>query len=215
MSSNTDTTATGGTGNPFQIHLQKGGEPRIVSRDPEYIAAALALFYPSSSVASSTPLENVAVEDLTSNEPNKGSRRASRHAAMQFLYAWDLARPEPRQLFEFTRRFFEALEFPRETYAFGEELAIGTIENIDEVDGVIRRRANNWSLERVAKVDLSILRLGVHEILHRPDIPPIVTINEAIEMSKRFSSADARRFINGVLDRLLEESGRNPREAIA
>jgi N utilization substance protein B len=71
---------------------------------------------------------------------------------------------------------------------------------MDEIDDVIRGYLQNWDFKRIARVDLAILRLAVHEMLRRPDIPPVVSINEAIDLSKLYSNADSRRFINGILD---------------
>jgi N utilization substance protein B len=72
--------------------------------------------------------------------------------------------------------------------------------------------AHNWEFERIAKIDLAILRLAMFEMLHRKDIPPVVSINEAIDLSKQFSNADSKRFINGILDRLKDQLGRDARK---
>ncbi len=71
-----------------------------------------------------------------------------------------------------------------------------------EIDAVISKSATNWSTDRIAKVDLAILRLAVFELLFRDDIPPVVSINEAVDLAKEYSSGEARRFVNGVLDRV-------------
>lgn len=81
-----------------------------------------------------------------------------------------------------------------------------------ELDGHIKGLAHNWEFERIAKIDLAILRLAMFEMLHRKDIPPVVSINEAIDLSKLYSSADAKRFINGVLDRMKDQLGRDLRK---
>ena len=125
-------------------------------------------------------------------------RRECRAAAFQFLYAWSVNRPA--NLGADLELFFQHLEKPRDYYAFAEELIHGTIEHIDEIDGHIKALAHNWEFDRVARIDLAILRLAMYEMLHRKDIPPVVSINEAIDLSKQFSSADAKRFINGILD---------------
>jgi transcription antitermination protein NusB len=138
-------------------------------------------------------------------------RRESRIAAVQFLYTWEVNRPD--DLNDGVRVFFEGKDRERDFYAFGEELIHGVIENLPAVDDKIRALATNWDFRRIAKVDLSILRLAVYEILFRKDIPPIVSINEAIELGKMFSSADAKRFINGVLDKLKEGLDRPLRKA--
>jgi N utilization substance protein B len=73
--------------------------------------------------------------------------------------------------------------------------------------------AQNWDFERIAKIDLAILRLAMFEMTQRRDIPPVVSINEAIDLSKQFSNADSKRFINGILDRLKDQLGRDARKA--
>ena len=138
-------------------------------------------------------------------------RRDNRVAALQFLYMWD-ANP-PQDLAAELRRFFEAQEHPRDYYGFAEELANGTIEHIGEVDDVIKEHARNWDFKRIARVDLAILRLAIYEMLHRRDIPPVVSINEAIDLSKSFSIPDAKRFINGILDQFKLKLNRPLRDA--
>jgi N utilization substance protein B len=137
-------------------------------------------------------------------------RRDGRMAAVQFLYSWELNRPE--DLANALELFFAEQEQPRDHFAFGEELIHGSIEHISEIDGHIRGLAQNWDFERIAKIDLTILRVGIYEMLYRKDIPPVVSINEAINLSKQFSNADAKRFINGILDRLKDQIGRDARK---
>ena len=137
-------------------------------------------------------------------------RRECRAAAFQYLYAWSVNHPS--SLPEDLRLFFEHLNQPRDYYGFAEELIHGAIEHVDELDGHIRALAHNWEFDRIAKIDLAILRLAMFEMLHRKDIPPVVSINEAIDLSKQYSSADAKRFINGVLDRMKDKLGRDARK---
>lgn len=138
-------------------------------------------------------------------------RRDGRVAAVQYLYAWSLN--APANLAEDLRVFFESLEQPRDHYAFGEELIQGTILHVAEIDARIRTLAQNWEFERIARIDLAILRVAMFEMIFRKDIPPVVSINEAIDLSKQFSNADAKRFINGILDRLKDQLGRDARKA--
>ena len=138
-------------------------------------------------------------------------RRDGRVAALQFLYAWSLN--QPKNLAEDLRVFFENCEQPREHYAFGEELIQGVIEHIADLDSHIKGLAHNWEFERIAKIDLAILRVAMFEMLYRKDIPPVVSISEAIDLSKQFSNADSKRFINGILDRLKDQLGRDARKA--
>jgi N utilization substance protein B len=138
-------------------------------------------------------------------------RRDGRVAAVQYLYAWSIN--PPSNLLEDLRLFFENQDSPRGHYAFGEELIHGAIGAIAEIDGHIRVLAHNWEFARIAKIDLAILRVAIFEMIHRKDIPPVVSINEAIDLSKQFSNADAKRFINGILDRLKDRVGRDARKA--
>jgi N utilization substance protein B len=146
------------------------------------------------------------------NKANKTSiRRDNRMAAIQFLYMWEINPSDSRE-YGFNQ-FFEHQEKPREYYSFAEELAQGVLDNLTAIDETIRTNALNWKFERIAKVDLAILRLSIYELLHREDIPPIVTINEAIELSKIFSHEDAKRFINGILDKIKTQLNRPLRKA--
>lgn len=138
-------------------------------------------------------------------------RRDGRVAAVQFLYAWSLN--TPKNLADDLRIFFENCEQPREHYAFGEELIQGVIQHSADIDAHIKALAHNWDFDRIAKIDLAILRVAIFEMMFRKDIPPVVSINEAIDLSKEFSNADAKRFINGILDRLKSQLGRDARKA--
>jgi N utilization substance protein B len=138
------------------------------------------------------------------SEPEKVNRRKQRREnrviAMQFLYMHDINPDEypADQL----RVFLEGQEQSREYYAFAEELIQGTLKERDAIDAIIKERTQNWTFARIARVDLAILRLAIYELLHRPDIPPVVTIDEAIELGKEFSNEESRRFLNGILDKV-------------
>ena len=141
----------------------------------------------------------------------RSQRRENRKCAIQFLYQWEVNKPE--QLADGIRVFIETQEEPREYFAFCEELVHGTIEQIEVVDKEIMENASNWTFDRIAKVDLAILRLAIYELLIRTDIPPIVSINEAIDLSKIFSTPDSKRFINGILDKMKDKIDRPLRKA--
>lgn len=134
-----------------------------------------------------------------------------RVAAMQYLYSWSINRP--KDLNDDLRIFFENQEEPRDYYAFAEQLIFGIIENIETIDEKIMELARNWDFDRIAKIDLSILRLATYELLFRKDIPPVVTINEAVDLSKDYSTAESRRFVNGILDKLRGGLDRPSRSA--
>jgi N utilization substance protein B len=142
-------------------------------------------------------------------------RKDGRVAAVQYLYAWSLN--QPRSLAEDLTYFFQKKEEEdgkaRDHFSFGEELIQGTLKEIAPIDDRIRTLAKNWDFHRIARMDLAILRVAIFEMLFRKDIPPVVSINEAIDISKRFSSEDSKRFINGILDKLKEQLDRPARSA--
>lgn len=139
------------------------------------------------------------------------ARRDNRAIAMQFLFQFSMNPPEDLSLD--LERFFAAQEKKREKFSFAEDLIHGVLENLEEIDTVIRSYTRNWDFSRIAKVDLAILRLAIYEMLYRKDIPPVVSINEAIDLSKVYSIPDAKRFINGILDQFKLTLGRPLREA--
>ena len=96
----------------------------------------------------------------------------------------------------------------RDIKEFTEKLVKGTLESLEEIDSIIEKATENWFLKRMAAVDRNILRFAAYEILHRKDIPYAVTINEALEIAKKYSSAEAASFLNGVLDKLAKEAGK-------
>jgi len=144
-------------------------------------------------------------------DSRKSQRRLNRVAAMQYIYAWSINMPE--DCAEDLRLFFEGLDRERDYYSFSEELIHGVLDRIEEIDGKIKSLAKNWGFERIAKIDLAILRLAIFELLGRKDIPPVVSINEAIDLSKEFSTAESRRFVNGILDKMKEQLDRPLRTA--
>jgi N utilization substance protein B len=148
---------------------------------------------------------------MSSSKPQFAQRRAGRVAALQYLFAWSIN--PPSNLANDLQAFFETQENPRDQYSYGEEVINGVITNIADLDARIKGLAHNWEFERIAKIDLAILRLAMFEMLYRKDVPPVVSINEAIDLSKQFSNADAKRFINGILDRLKDQLGRDARKA--
>ncbi|CAA6691488.1 MULTISPECIES: transcription antitermination factor NusB [unclassified Lentimonas] len=151
---------------------------------------------------------------MEDNEPpvtRRSQRRENRMSTVQFLYQWESNKPEV--LADDICQFFENQEEDRAYYAFAEALSLGTIENVEAIDKHIAEHANNWTFDRIAKVDLAILRLAIYELLYRTDIPPIVSINEAIDLTKVFSNPDSKRFINGILDKMKGKITRPLRKA--
>ena len=132
-------------------------------------------------------------------------------AAVQFLYQWEANKPD--ELLDSVSTFFSNQEENRDYYSFGESLVLGAIENISKIDEAISKQAKNWKFDRIAKVDLAVLRLALYELLFRDDIPPIVSINEAIDLGKTFSNLESKRFINGILDEVKKSIQRPLRKA--
>ena len=132
-------------------------------------------------------------------------------AAVQFLYQWEANKPD--EFLDSVSTFFLNQEENRDYYSFGESLVLGAIENISEIDEAISKQAKNWKFDRIAKVDLAVLRLALYELLFRDDIPPIVSINEAIDLGKTFSNLESKRFINGILDEVKKSIQRPLRKA--
>jgi N utilization substance protein B len=132
-------------------------------------------------------------------------RRQARELAVQFLYRHDLAGPGELELERELAALPNADEQPARARPFALELIRGAIERQAVLDEKIRHYAQNWSLERIAAVDRAILRIAIYELLYREDIPPVVSINEAIELAKNYSTEDSGRFVNGILDRVKLE----------
>jgi N utilization substance protein B len=133
-----------------------------------------------------------------------GARRKARICALQMLFQYDIARPNVGEL---TNNYWEAFgddmgNVPRE---FSDNLAQGAISHLDEIDALIKRRAENWRIQRMAVVDRNILRLAIYEFLYQHDTPKTVVINEALEIARRFSTFEATQFINGILDAIKRD----------
>ena len=129
------------------------------------------------------------------------SRRKARILAFQAVYAWDASGTPLKELLSFGWLESEKVASLEEVHlAFARLLIAGAIENMAAVDAAITSHLQNWSFERLKKVDLSILRIGAYSLLFQTDIPAQITIDEAIEIAKEFGSEDSYRFVNGVLD---------------
>ncbi len=126
-------------------------------------------------------------------------RSRARELAVQFLYQLDLRGDE---VLDSLQEFVEAETDDKEVREFAIRLALGTRRTLEDSDRCLREVARNWDLKRMATLDRNVLRMAVFELMHCPDIPPKVTINEAIEIGKKFSTANSGAFINGILDRV-------------
>jgi N utilization substance protein B len=156
-----------------------------------------------------------------------GKRREARERAVQFLFQYDINPPEDLQAaleqFWETQRaaaiaeekgganWGQRPELPPPTTEeaavrlFADPLIRGALDHREEADELIKKHAINWELHRIAAVDRNILRLAIFEMLHRDDIPPVVSINEAVDIAKKFSTQDSGKFVNGILDKVKGE----------
>lgn len=163
-----------------------------------------------------------------------GMRRDARERAVQFLFQYDLNRSEsiedalntfwdsqrPSAIAEdkADARWGEKIDLPPITAEetairlFAEPLIRGALEKQNELDTAIVKYAKNWELHRMAVVDRNILRLALYEMLFRDDIPPVVSINEAVDIAKKFSTEDSGKFVNGILDKVKGDLMRPARD---
>lgn len=132
------------------------------------------------------------------------SRRKGRELALQILFQLDMV---SSGVDEAIKAFWKTQEeLPSEdTREFCEELVRGAVEHHEEIDRFVEETSSNWRLSRMPVVDRNVLRMAVYEMLYRDDIPTTVTINEAIDVGKRFGSEDSGAFINGILDKIAEK----------
>ena len=129
-------------------------------------------------------------------------RRKAREIALQTLYAQEVSGADWKTAFGDN---VERRKPSEEVVEYAERLVTNVMEEKANLDSLIRDRLENWTLERVSIIDRTILRIALSELLHCPEVPANVIMDEAIEIARKFSSADAGRFVNGVLDRLARE----------
>lgn len=133
-------------------------------------------------------------------------RRRAREYALQILFQIDFKGKEVTD--KDFNEFWSDKDESEDIKKFTEFLVRGTLNKLNEIDTKIERVSENWILNRMAAVDRNILRLAAYEILYLKDIPSAVTINEAIEIAKKFSTAEAAPFINGILDKFAKETNK-------
>jgi len=132
---------------------------------------------------------------------NKSKRRIVREKVLQILYAYEMNKESLQPLSsEILKEVMEEID-----KQFAEELIRKVLSNIDDLDERIMQRVTNWEMNRIALIDKILLRIGICELLHFPEIPPKVSINESIEIAKDYSTAGSAKFINGILDAVLAD----------
>jgi transcription antitermination protein NusB len=130
-----------------------------------------------------------------------GSRHQARERALQLLFQYDI-HGKPGLWLDV---FWKENEATDDVKAFAERLVAGVLKNKKELDALIGKHATNWKISRMPIVDRNILRAGVYELLWMDDVPAKVTVNEAIELAKSFGDDDASKFVNGILDQVLNK----------
>jgi N utilization substance protein B len=139
-----------------------------------------------------------------------GARSSGREAALQILFGIEAGgTPVDQALRDFWR------EFPgdAEGKSYAEELVRGVAAERGDVDGRISRASDNWRIERMTRVDRNVLRIGTWELVHLPETPRAVILDEAVELAKRFGTEESGAFVNGVLGRVADDAGRAPEPA--
>lgn len=128
-----------------------------------------------------------------------GGRRLSRELALKVLFQIDLVNTNMEEALKYN---FESNELSKEVKEFTIILVRGVISNLAEIDQEIKSYTNNWSLERITNIDRNILRIAIYEILYMNNIPKSVSINEAVELAKKYSTKSSFSFVNGVLGKI-------------
>lgn len=127
-------------------------------------------------------------------------RRQAREAVLKALFAHDIGKMKPSRALDYV---LSESPLPEAGAAFARELLMGVVQEQEDLDPIIDRYAVGWRVERMAAIDRNILRIALYEILHRPDIPAGVSVNEAVELAKRFGDTDSPKFINGILGQVV------------
>ena len=129
-------------------------------------------------------------------------RTQAREYALQVLYQADVRNDPPEKLLS---DFLSEVEAEKEVSDFASSLVTGTLRNIKRIDEAITKYASNWKLNRMAVIDRNVLRMAAYELLFCDDIPPKVSINEAVDLAKKFGDVESGKFVNGILDRINKE----------
>jgi N utilization substance protein B len=141
-----------------------------------------------------------------------GKRREGREVALQFLFHWDLNARESAESKDLDL-FWELRDVATGVRSFATTVLHGVIANQTTVDSKITKYTANYELKRISAVDRNILRMAIYEMLYAADVPPIVAINEAIDIAKKFGTEESGKFVNGVLDRVKLDLDRPLRTA--
>jgi N utilization substance protein B len=157
-------------------------------------------------MAGTTTFNNISEDEDVYHASAPGSRRRGREIALQGLYALELSGESVSKVLHDVMSFHEEDSIIRD---FARDVVTKATEHHDELDGHIRRHVTNWDFDRIAIIDRIVLRMAICEFLYFFDIPPKVSIDEAIEMSKLYSTDQSGRFVNGILDAVLLDLKKN------
>jgi len=139
------------------------------------------------------------------------TRHSAREWAVQFLFQNDF---NPGNIQQALSEFWKSKRSDLKSQKFAEELIHGVLANLEQIDALIKSYTEHWEIKRMNAVDRNTIRLAIYEMLFRPDIPPVVSINEAVDIAKSYSSLESGKFVNGILDRALQDLRRPSREAV-
>jgi len=131
-----------------------------------------------------------------------GNRHKAREFTLQILFQHDFTGASIREI---RLLFWHDINTPSDVRDFSDRLVDGVTDHFEEIDGLLSSYSENWTLERMTGVDRNILRIAVYEVLYCDEIPKNVTINEAVEIGKRFGSEDSGAFINGIIDKIARD----------
>jgi N utilization substance protein B len=131
-----------------------------------------------------------------------GIRRKARESALRMLYSFDLGKHNIEEVIE---TYWELYEPEADWQEFSEMLVRGTVDRLDEIDQLVQSVSMHWKISRMGSVDRNILRMAAFELFHVDDVPKRVTLNEAIEIAKRYGTVDSSAFINGILDKIADD----------
>ncbi|MGE5418131.1 MAG: transcription antitermination factor NusB [Acidobacteriota bacterium] len=131
------------------------------------------------------------------------SRRSAREVAFKVLFQTDLVQADPEESLNY---LIVDMNMSQKDLDFTRSLILGTIENRNELDQRIANYSPEWTLERMGAVDRNLLRMAAFEILFGDDVHPVVAIDEAVELAKKFGDGNSKSFINAILDRIKEEN---------
>lgn len=137
------------------------------------------------------------------------SRKDARESAFKILYQIDIQKCDAEEIL---KTFYNENVVTEEDKKYIDDVTIGTVKNLEEIDAVIIKGLKSWTLNRISKVDKAVLRLALYEILHREDIPERVSIFEAVELVKKYDSPKAGGFVNGILRGIIRKNEENGEE---